>query len=454
MAANDAFCQITGHPRDEVLGSTSIELGIWDDPADRDRLTDAILEHGSVTGIEVRGVTRHGDLRDAEVSGQVVEISGQPLLLIAVRDVTRRKLAERERDRLLAREHEARMRAEAVYAQLETLVSAAPVGHRAGRPPTAVPAHQPRAGGRRARPPPRAEAVPGRRAGQPAGDGQRRADGAAGHLAGIVLAGGARGGRRARHRRRRRGHHRAEARRDQAARERGADAARARPAAARRGGRARADRDRPARRHDPGDGGDALLARPCAARCGGAARGHGRPDPRRPGDARGRHRTRAWAGIRAAAAAAGGTGPRRSGTRAGRLPRVRGRFRLQGDGDGQALPRGDRDAGLPLHRGGAGQRRQARTGGDRQRAHRLPARPADDRGAGRRARVPRRPAAPPLPARSSISGWGCSRSGCGWPTGTSRSRRRPERARGWPSRCRRRSAACKGAAADPAISCM
>ncbi len=128
VAANDAFCQITGHPRDEVLGSTSTELGIWDDPADRERLTDAILEHGSVTGIEVRGVTRHGDLRDAEVSGQVVEISGQPQLLIAVRDVTRRKLAERERDRLLAREHEARMRAEAVYAQLETLVSAAPVG--------------------------------------------------------------------------------------------------------------------------------------------------------------------------------------------------------------------------------------------------------------------------------------------------------------------------------------
>ena len=55
----------------------------------------------------------------------------------------------------------------------------------------------------------------------------------------------------------------------------------------------------------------------------------------------------------------------------------------------------------------------------------------------------------PAPGRSSISGWGCSRSGCGWPTGTSRSRRRPERARGWPSRCRRRSAACKGALARP-----
>jgi PAS domain S-box-containing protein len=128
VAANDAFCRITGHHRDEVLGSTSIELGIWHDPADRERLADAILEHGSVTGIEVLGVTRHGDVRDAEVSGQVIEVSGQPMLLLAVRDVTRRKLAERERDRLLSREHEARMRAEAVYAQLETLVSAAPVG--------------------------------------------------------------------------------------------------------------------------------------------------------------------------------------------------------------------------------------------------------------------------------------------------------------------------------------
>jgi PAS domain S-box-containing protein len=128
VAANDAFCRITGYPRDEILGTNSAELGIWRNPFDRDRLMDAIIDRGSVTGIEVRSVTRHGDVRDVEVSGQLIEISAQPVLLIAVRDVTRRKLAERDRDRLLAREHEARMRAEAIYAQLETLVSAAPVG--------------------------------------------------------------------------------------------------------------------------------------------------------------------------------------------------------------------------------------------------------------------------------------------------------------------------------------
>jgi PAS domain S-box-containing protein len=128
VAANDAFCRITGHPRHEVLGRTSMELGVWHDPADRDRLTSAILEHGAVTGLDIQGITRRGEVRDTEVSGQVIELSGRALFLFAVRDVTRRKLAERERDRLLQREHEARMRAEAVYAQLETLVSAAPVG--------------------------------------------------------------------------------------------------------------------------------------------------------------------------------------------------------------------------------------------------------------------------------------------------------------------------------------
>ncbi len=62
------------------------------------------------------------------MSGQLIEVSGRRLLLLAVRDVTRRRAAERERDGLLERERQLRTEAQELCAQLETLVAAAPVG--------------------------------------------------------------------------------------------------------------------------------------------------------------------------------------------------------------------------------------------------------------------------------------------------------------------------------------
>ena len=128
VAANDAFCRMSGHSREHLLGHTSVELGVWADPADRDRIADLIARDGFAAGIEVQGITRHGQRRDAEVSGQLIEVSGRPLLLLAVRDVTRRRSAERERDGLLERERQLRTEAQELCAQLETLVAAAPVG--------------------------------------------------------------------------------------------------------------------------------------------------------------------------------------------------------------------------------------------------------------------------------------------------------------------------------------
>jgi PAS domain S-box-containing protein len=128
VAANDAFCRMTGHSREQIVGRTSIELGLWADPADRDRVAETIVRNGFATGVEVQGITRHGELRDAEVSGQLIDVSDHRLLLIAVRDITRRRNAERERDRLLDRERRLRTEAEKLFAQLETLVAAAPVG--------------------------------------------------------------------------------------------------------------------------------------------------------------------------------------------------------------------------------------------------------------------------------------------------------------------------------------
>jgi PAS domain S-box-containing protein len=50
---NDAFVRLTGHPRDQTIGRTSLELGLWAEPNDRAPYVEALERTGSVRGLEV-----------------------------------------------------------------------------------------------------------------------------------------------------------------------------------------------------------------------------------------------------------------------------------------------------------------------------------------------------------------------------------------------------------------
>jgi len=47
VLANDAFLNWAGYSREEVLGRTAIELGIWENPAERQRFWDEVRAAGS-----------------------------------------------------------------------------------------------------------------------------------------------------------------------------------------------------------------------------------------------------------------------------------------------------------------------------------------------------------------------------------------------------------------------
>ncbi len=48
LYVNAGFLAISGYSRDEVVGKSSIELGIWVDPAERAELVQKLIEGGSV----------------------------------------------------------------------------------------------------------------------------------------------------------------------------------------------------------------------------------------------------------------------------------------------------------------------------------------------------------------------------------------------------------------------
>lgn len=108
LDVNDAFLRRSGYSRDEALGHTSAELGLWVDPSDRERLLEILATSGTVRDKEISFRTKTGTPLICSVSMIAMELDGRPCLLSIAQDITSRKEFEaalrlsEERFRLMA----------------------------------------------------------------------------------------------------------------------------------------------------------------------------------------------------------------------------------------------------------------------------------------------------------------------------------------------------------------
>jgi PAS domain S-box-containing protein len=91
---SDGFTRLTGWTREEALGRTTLELKIWAQPEDRERVVRLIREHGEFTGLEAPFRRKDGSLLTGLMSGKIMEVDGTPCLLSITRDISDRKAAE------------------------------------------------------------------------------------------------------------------------------------------------------------------------------------------------------------------------------------------------------------------------------------------------------------------------------------------------------------------------
>lgn len=96
LEVNDAFLSLTGYSREEVVGITSVELGLWVDPAERIRMLKQLDEHGVVRNLEVRFRMKGGEIRCMLWSADVIELKGEACLIAVARDVTEMRELEAE----------------------------------------------------------------------------------------------------------------------------------------------------------------------------------------------------------------------------------------------------------------------------------------------------------------------------------------------------------------------
>ena len=94
IEVNESFARQYGFSIPEMVGHSTLELGIWGNLTDRERLTQPLHAHGSVRDFEVQTRTRDGGTKIILINAELIELGGRQCVVSLVQDITERKRAE------------------------------------------------------------------------------------------------------------------------------------------------------------------------------------------------------------------------------------------------------------------------------------------------------------------------------------------------------------------------
>ena len=92
---NKTFLDTLGYTRDEVIGKSSIELGLFYNPEDRYRVLSMVKEPGFVENIEVKIRVKEGEPRIGLFSVSQIDVGHKPCWMITMTDITELKQTEK-----------------------------------------------------------------------------------------------------------------------------------------------------------------------------------------------------------------------------------------------------------------------------------------------------------------------------------------------------------------------
>ena len=94
FAANKLFLEFTGYSLEEILGKTTIEVGFYINPNQRQLLLKEILEKGNIHAMELDFRIKDGSIRNFLVSSNIIRINSEQRLFTSLVDITERKKIE------------------------------------------------------------------------------------------------------------------------------------------------------------------------------------------------------------------------------------------------------------------------------------------------------------------------------------------------------------------------
>jgi PAS domain S-box-containing protein len=94
LEVNEESCRVTGFAREELVGRSSLELG-WFTPEVRARMVQMLEARGRVSGLDLKILTKEGQLLECLLHGELVTIGGKRRILSIMQDISELRWAER-----------------------------------------------------------------------------------------------------------------------------------------------------------------------------------------------------------------------------------------------------------------------------------------------------------------------------------------------------------------------
>jgi len=94
LEVNESFCRLTGYSAKELIGQTSIDLGIGVEPDVRTRIVSELSAGHPVREVETTLRTKSGQIRTVQLSADLIEFAGNPCLFATIMDITESRRLE------------------------------------------------------------------------------------------------------------------------------------------------------------------------------------------------------------------------------------------------------------------------------------------------------------------------------------------------------------------------
>ncbi|MGE5492340.1 MAG: PAS domain S-box protein [Actinomycetota bacterium] len=98
---NDRYAQTFGWSREELIGRTSVNVGLWPDEDSRVRWREQLKGKGALANYETAWMHRDGRSLRVSISAETIRLGDEPLLLAYVADVTEQRQAEEQLRKLM-----------------------------------------------------------------------------------------------------------------------------------------------------------------------------------------------------------------------------------------------------------------------------------------------------------------------------------------------------------------
>ena len=93
---NARYTELVGFRREELIGHTVDEMGLWADRNEGERVLDRLRHDGMLRNVEGRFRHKSGEIRDVLIWGELTEIDGETVVIGMIIDITDRKRMENE----------------------------------------------------------------------------------------------------------------------------------------------------------------------------------------------------------------------------------------------------------------------------------------------------------------------------------------------------------------------